>query len=136
MEILIFALFFFLLLVPLVLGHWIPIYKSHYKATDGIINYDSVMRKFVYKTNLSKDEIIDLLNTKSDLDELSCSFDFDKSIIRFSEYGSHKDYYFQVHECIGFSILRLEQVSFLPHFQGRFRTILLTEQNKEDFNYG
>ncbi len=111
MEFLFFILFFFIFLIPLILGVVIPIYKNHNKATAGIINYDSTMRKFVYKINLSSHEIIDLLNTKSDCDELSCGFDYEKSIIRISEYGSHRDYYFKIKECSGFSILRLEQVS-------------------------
>ena len=113
MELLFFAIFFFVILIPLVLGIIIPIYKEHSKVTGGIINYDSTMRKFVYKINLSSQEIIDLLNAKNDIDELSCSFDFEKAIIRFSEYSSHRDYYFQIQECSGFSILKLEQVELI-----------------------
>ncbi len=113
MEFLFFALFFSVLLATLVLGHTIPIYKSHHKVTGSIINYDSTMRKFVYKVNLSGEEIINLLNTKNDVDELSCAFDFEKSVIRFSEYGSHRDYYFRVQECGEFSILRLDEVALI-----------------------
>ena len=113
MELLFFAIFFFVILIPLVLGYVIPIYKEHSKVTGDVINYDSAMRKFVYKINLSSQEIIDLLNAKNDIDELSCSFDFEKAIIRFSEYGSHRDYYFQIQERSDFSILRLEQVALL-----------------------
>ncbi len=108
MEFLLFVLLFFVILIPLVLGIIIPMYKNHIKATNGIINHDSAMRKFVYKINLSNQKIVNLLNTKNDVDELSCTFDFEKSVIRFSEYGSHRDYYFQVQECGDFSILRLE----------------------------
>ena len=113
MELLFFAVFFFVILIPLVLGITIPIYKNHSKVTGGVTNYDSYMRKFVYKINLSNREIINLLNTKNDIDELSCDFDLEKSVIRFSEYGSHRDYYFQVQECNGFSVLRLEQVALI-----------------------
>ena len=111
MEILFFSVFFFLIFIPLVLGHVIPIYKNHGKVTGSVINYDSSMRKFVYKINLPCQQIIDLLNAKNDVDELSCTFDFDKAVIRFSEYGSHRDYYFQIQECNGFSVLKLEQVA-------------------------
>lgn len=111
MEFLFFALFFFAILIPLVLGIIIPIYKSHNKATGGIINYDSTMRKFVYKVKLSRECIINLLEIKNDADVLSCTFDFERSVINFSEYGSNREYYFQVQECSGFSILRLEQVA-------------------------
>ena len=113
MELLFFAIFFFVILIPLVLGIIIPIYKKHSSVTGGIINYDSTMRKFVYKINLPYQQAVDLLNMKNDVDELSCTFDFEKAIIRFSEYGSHRDYYFQTQECNGFSILKLKQVELI-----------------------
>ena len=113
MEVLFFAVFFCLILIPLVLGYAIPIYKNHSKVTGNIINYDSTMRKFVYKINLSYQQVVDLLNTKNDVDELLCAFDFENAVIRFSEYGSHRDYHFRVLECNGFSILKLEQVSLI-----------------------
>lgn len=113
MDFYVFLIFFFAFLIPLVLGIIIPVYKSHYKATGSIINYDTTMRKFVYKVNLSSEDIINLLKIKNDIDELSCTFDFDKSVIRLSDYGSYRDYYFQVQECNGFSILRLEQVTLI-----------------------
>ena len=113
MELFYFLLIFFAfaIVTPIVLVSVIPMYKNHSKVTGGIINYDSTMRKFVYKINLSSQEIINSLNTKNDVDELSCSFDFEKSVIRFSEYGSHRDYFLKIQEYSGFSILRLEQVA-------------------------
>lgn len=113
MEYLYFLLSLFIILIPLVLGITIPIYKKHRSVTGGIINYDSTMRKFVYKINLPYQQAVDLLNVKNDVDELSCTFDFEKAIIRFSEYGSHRDYYFQIQECNGFSILKLKQVELI-----------------------
>ena len=108
-----FVAFFFLLLIPLVLATIIPIYKNHYKATNNVINYDSMMRKFVYKVCMSSEEIINELKNTSDIDELSCEFDHERSVIKFSEYGSSREYYFKIHECNGFSVLRLEQVELL-----------------------
>ena len=113
MEIFVFLLFFFIILFLLVLGIIIPIYKRHYKATGSVINYDATMRKFVYKVNLSGEDIINVLKIKNDIDELSCTFDFDRSVIKFSEYGSYREYFFQIQECNGFSILRLKQVEVL-----------------------
>lgn len=111
MDFLFFILFFLVFLIPLVLAINIPIYKNHKKATGGIINYDATMKKFVYKVNLSNRQIINTLSIKNEFDELFCTFDFEKSVIRFSEYGSHRDYYFQVIEYNDFSVLRLEQVA-------------------------
>lgn len=113
MEFWFFSIFFFVISIPLFLGIIIPVYKNHRKATGGIINYDSFMRKFVYKVYMSREEIIDALAVKSDLDALSCTFDFERSVILFSEYDSSKEYFFEIQECDGFSILRLNQVSLI-----------------------
>ena len=71
------------------------------------------MRKYVYKVYMAKEEIINTLRNNNGIDEISCNLDFERSIINFSEYGSNRDYYFQIQECDGFSILRLKQVSLL-----------------------
>ncbi len=58
MEFLIFGVFFFLILIPLVLGIVIPIMIKHRKVTGNVINYDSLMGKYVYKVCMSESEII------------------------------------------------------------------------------
>ena len=113
MILLAFFFLIFLILTPLVLAIIIPVYKKHYETTGNIINYDSMMRKYVYKVYMSREQIINNLKNSTDIDELSCDFDFERSAIKFSEYGSNKEYYFQIQECDGFSILRLEQVALL-----------------------
>jgi hypothetical protein len=62
---------------------------------------------------MSSEQIINELKNTSDIDELSCEFDHERSVIKFSEYGSSREYYFKIHECNGFSVLRLEQVALL-----------------------
>lgn len=113
MEFTFLAISIFVIIIFIDLGIILPIYKSHRKATGGIINYDASMRKFVYGINLSRDDIIHSLSLKNVFDELYCTFDFDESMIRFSEENSHRDYYFQIQECNGFSILRLKQVALI-----------------------
>ena len=71
------------------------------------------MRKYVYKVYMSREQIINKLKNTTDIDELSCDFDLKRSVIKFSEYGSNRKYYFQVQECDEFSILRLKQVELL-----------------------
>ncbi len=111
MGFLIFSIIIFLFLMAVVLGNIIPVYKSHRATTDSIINHDATMRKFVYKVNLTSDEIINLLMTKNALDELVCEVDSKKSKIKFLEFGSSRDYYYYIQEYNGFSIIRLEQVA-------------------------
>lgn len=108
-----FITLFFLVLISLVSSIIIPVYNNHCKATGDVINYDSMMRKYVYKVYMSREQIINKLKTITDFDELYCDFDIEKTVISFSEYGANKKYHFQVQECEGFSVLRLEQVTLV-----------------------
>ncbi len=111
MDALIYCIFLFCILTPLVLSIIIPMFRKHYKTTDGIINYDIYMRKFVYKTALKRDDIIDTLSKQDDIEELNCRFDFECNTVVISEYGSHREYFFYIEEYDGFSILKLNQTS-------------------------
>ena len=111
MDALIYCIFFFCILTPLVLGIIVPMFRKHYKITDGVVNYDMYMRKFVYKTALKRDDIIDALSKQDDIDELSCQFDLESNTVVISEYGSHSEYFFRIEEYDGFCILRLNQTS-------------------------
>ena len=113
MVFLAFVIFTLAVFVLLILGYLIPVFKNHNKTTGNVINYDSTMSKFVYRVNMSREEIIDTLNIKNNMDDLSCTFDFERSVILFSEYGSSKEYFFEIQECDGFSIIRLTQVPFI-----------------------
>lgn len=113
MEVIFLELFFFLLIACLALGIIIPVCKKHKKATGKIINYDSTMRKFVYRVNSPEKDIISMLAIKNSADELSCDIDFDNLIMKFSEYGSDIKYYFYIEEYADFSILKLEQTSLI-----------------------
>lgn len=113
MEFIIFIAIIVLLSVSLVLGTYIPLCKENKEACGNIVNYDSTMCKFVYKIFAAKADIINQLQHETDADDLSCSFDFEKSIITLKDYNSSGDYFFQIQECNGFSILRLKQVSLI-----------------------
>lgn len=98
----VFGVIFFVILIPLALGIILPAYKNHYKVTHGIINYDSTMRKFVYKVNLSSEDIINSLKIMNVKDELSCAFDFKRSVINFEEYGLTENIIFRFRNVMDF----------------------------------
>ena len=113
MEFIIFFAFFFLFLIPLVLGIVIPIFSQHRKATGDVVNYDPMMRNFIYKVYMSEEEIIKALEEKYEMDELACTFDFERSVVEIAEYGSSREYFFKIQVCDGYSILKLNQVSLI-----------------------
>ena len=134
METLFFIIFFFVILFPLVLGIIIPVYKNHYKVSGSIVNYDSSMSKFVYKIYMSRDEIINSLKMKNVKDELSCTFDFEKSTLLFSEYGSSREYFYEIEEYDGYSILKLNQVPLIgmrSHIPYKINPFLVSKINAE-----
>lgn len=108
-----FVICFFLVSIPLVLAIVVSVYRNHIKATGNIINYDNFMKCFVYKTSLSKEEIIKALQVVNAADELKCDVDSEESTIVFSEYGESAKYFFEVKPVEDFYILKLEQLSFV-----------------------
>ena len=56
MRFLLFSAFFFLLMIPLVLGIIIPTIRSHRKTTGKTVNYDAMMRVFMYRIQMSETE--------------------------------------------------------------------------------
>ena len=86
--------------------------KKHSEVTDGVVNHNSLMNKFVFKVNLTRDETIAILLTKCVKDTLTCTFDFDMSTIVFSDFWDNEKYYLVISKCDKFSLLHLELVSF------------------------
>ena len=110
---------FFLIIV--FLGVTIPRYEKFAKATGSVVNYDSKMTKFVYKVPMSRAQIISSLKIMNVKDELSCTFDFERNIIIFTDIltsyvykGINRKYFYEIQEYDGFSILKLSPVSPLP----------------------
>ena len=53
MEFVVMAVLFFVIMVPLVLGILIPLCRDRRKAGGGVVNCDAMMRRFVYRVELS-----------------------------------------------------------------------------------
>lgn len=107
------AVIIMLLTLSVVFTYVIPLYQNNRKASGGITNHDSIGHKYVYKVYLSRDELIDRLNRRNVFDELTCELDLEYSTIRFSDDESNLKYIFQIQECHGFSIFRLEQSALI-----------------------
>lgn len=103
-------IWFFIMIVCL--GVNIPMYDKYAKATGSIVNHDINMRKFVYKVNMSKEEIINSLKIMNIKDDLSCAFDCEKNTVVIADLSylnpSYKtEYFYEIQEYDGFSILKL-----------------------------
>lgn len=138
MENFIFAIIIIAVFIPLILSIVIPMYKNHQEVTGDIVNYDTTMRKFVYKTTLSGVEIISSLKARNVMDELTCSFDFNRSVIKFIDLDSNGEYYFQIIEHNDYSVLRLEQVSLIGmsnHIPYKLNPFIVNKLNAEIISF-
>ena len=123
---------YFIIMFLATLGILLPIIIKHKRVNNGIINYNNSMTKYVYKVNLSKTEILKLLKGTSEFDELSCTFNEDETIIKFSKTGSYIKYYFLVHEYDDYSLLQLEQASkFGNYLQYKLNPFFVNKLNAE-----
>lgn len=142
MDEIFFVIFFFVVLIPVVLAVIVPVYKNHIKATGSIINHDRYMRSFVYKTYLSREEIIKLLQIVNSADELKCEVDCDTSMLLFSEYGASVRYRFEVRQVEEFYIIKIEQIPYvatqghIPIKLNSFITRKLSAEPVSFFEYG
>ena len=108
MYIVIYSALFVLIAVFIAIISLIAKSQKQMKATGGIINHDDLMCKFVFKVDLTREEIINILLTKDINDTLFCSFDYDMSKMTFSDLWNDERYYLITKKCDGYTLLRLE----------------------------
>ena len=113
MDYWVFYIIFLFILLPLVLGGTIPIFKAHRESTGKTVNHDAFMRKFVYKINREPDDIISILRDCNEFDDLTFEFESDRSVVLISEYGSHLKYMIRFRKIADYWILSLEQTELI-----------------------
>ena len=114
-------MFFYIFIMIVCLGALIPKYEKFAKATGSVVNYDRYMTKFVYKVYMPKEEIISSLKIMNVKDELSCTFDFEKTTVLITDIGQwgslgpgpRREYFYEIQEYDGFSILKLSTTTIL-----------------------
>lgn len=91
-------------------------YKNIDKRKQGLINYDSCMRKFVFRVDLTKEEVYERLRTRNVTDVLEYILNEDLSVITFKYYNGEISYTFSVCEYDNndYLIIRLEQLLLIP----------------------
>ena len=91
-------------------------FKNIDKRKQGLINYDSCMRKFVFRVDLTKEEVYERLRTRNVTDVLEYILNEDLSVITFKCYKGEISYIFSVCEYDNndYLIIRLEQLLLIP----------------------
>ncbi len=105
-----FAIIFVIIVIPVVLYViFKPMFREN-KLLNGIVNYDTFMRKFVFRISLTKEEFYSQLKIRNINDILEYSLNDDCSVITFAMYNMKYSYKINVDDFNESIILRVKQI--------------------------
>ena len=105
-----FVIIFFLVVIPTALYLILkPMFRQN-KLLNGIVNYDTFMRKFVFRIEITKEEFYSQLKIRNINDVLEYSLNEDCSVITFTMYNMKYSYKIIVDDFNESIILRVEQI--------------------------
>ena len=101
----------FVVMIPIALYLILkPVFK-HNKLLNGIVNYDTFMKKYVFSVALGKEEFYSQLKTPNAQDVLEYTLSNDDTVITFRLYNGKYPYKINVDAFNESIILRVEQLS-------------------------
>lgn len=113
-DLLVMVILFSLIMIPIlfvVVGDLVRDTSRSGNYSNGVTNYDSTMREFVYRVNKSESEIIKELKNKHSDSKLKFEYNEKDELINFyTEYPDERNkvaYCFEIKEYEDFSILRV-----------------------------
>ena len=106
----IFVIMFVVVVIPIALYIiFKPMFRQN-KLLNGIVNYDTFMRKFVFRIEITKEEFYSRLKIRNINDVLDYSLNEDCSVITFTMYNMKYSYKIMVDNFNESIILRVEQI--------------------------
>ena len=106
----IFVIMFVVVVIPIALYIiFKPMFRQN-KLLNGIVNYDTFMRKFVFRIEITKEVFYSQLKIRNINDVLEYSLNEDCSVITFTLYNMKYSYKIIVEDFNESIILRLEQI--------------------------
>ena len=106
----IFVIIFVLVVIPIALYNiFKPMFRQN-KLLNGVVNYDTFMRKFVFRIELTKEEFYSQIKIRNINDVLEYSLNEDCSVITFTMYNMKYSYKIIVDDFNESIILRVEQI--------------------------
>ena len=101
----------FVVMIPIALYLILKPMFKHNKLLNGIVNYDTFMRKYVFSVALGKEEFYSQLKMKNVQDVLEYTLSNDDTVITFRLYNGEYPYKINVDAFNESIILRVEQLS-------------------------
>ena len=101
----------FIVMIPIALYLILKPMFKHNKLLNGIVNYDTFMRKYVFSVALDKEEFYSQLKMQNVQDVLEYTLSNDDTVITFMLYNGKYPYKINVDAFNESIILRVEQLS-------------------------
>ena len=109
----IFVIMFVVVVIPIALYIiFKPMFRQN-KLLNGIVNYDTFMRKFVFRIEITQEEFYSQLKIRNINDVLEYSLNEDCSVITFTMYNMKYSYKIIVDDFNESIILRVEQIQII-----------------------
>ena len=101
----------FVVIIPIALYFILKPMFKHNKLLNGIVNYDTFMRKYVFGIALKKEEFYTQLKTPNVYDVLEYTLSEDDTVITFKMYNGKYSYKINIDIFNESIVLRVEQIS-------------------------
>jgi len=131
----IFVIVFFVVAIPLALYFILKPMFQHNKLLNGVVNYDTFMRKYVFGIELTKDEFFSQLKTRNINDVLEYSLNDDYSVITYTMYNMKYSYKIKVDDFNESIILRVEQLQLTSKPAFRINEFFIKKFNAKPLEF-
>ena len=129
------VILFFGVCIPAVLYIILKPMHQQRKLTNGVVNYDAAMRKFIFKIFISKEDFYSKLKTPNIKDVLEYDFNEQISVITFKRYNAQFSYGIKIDEHKEFVILTVEQISISSRISYFINAFFIRKFNAEPIDY-
>lgn len=123
MELFFYPIVILVVLIPIALYLILrPVFKNQ-QTVNGVVNYNSFMRKYVFQIELDQMEFYDQLKTQNVHDIMEYCLSDDCTEIVFTRYNTRNRYKLMIDERNNYIILKVQQVSVLsrvPYYINEF----------------
>ena len=125
----------FVVMIPIALYLILKPMFKHNKLLNGIVNYDTFMRKYVFGIELTKDEFFSQLKTRNINDVLEYSLNDDYSVITYTMYNMKYSYKIKVDDFNESIILRVEQLQLTSKPAFRINEFFIKKFNAKPLEF-
>lgn len=105
-----YVILFFAVLIPVALYLVFKQMFEQRKLLNGVVNYDTFMRKFVFYIAITREEFYSKLKIRNVFDMLEYDFDEQSSVVTFIRYNAEFSYKIKIDEYNEAVVLRVEQI--------------------------